>query len=472
MTMLVVDPINHSSTQDPTFDFWNSNTPTMAIGGDGMDLLSRVWERAPPSPHNTKDTAILIDSDSDDDDNDTATAAVVVAPPAPTTAANDTADAEGSKKPAASNDSSATTQSVASKTNEPVMSSKSTPSLNLASQTMTPFTGANTGVAVSSFAAAVAAPADSATKAPVADLHSKFESAIASGTATTSSAAVAAAAAAASTSKKSPWDIMDDSESDDDDEDPFDDIIMAGYPGSGDKKFKSSSSSSGPKVVVAPATTTTAIATKVKDEKPRKVSLSPTNAANSSSLHSHTTTTPVLAESIPPAKSYEDEDDGGDNEEEEDDDDDPLDSNYSYAAYLANQQAAKASTSANKAFRCNHCPEQFNTRYEARQHAKTCKQRLELEQLMHKMVPEGGGENATAKTGATTSDDAADHEKEGEGVDEVAEEADEITYTRYSPAKVKFGKEHPGKSSFIVLHGAESIVLHSAESIDRILSIS
>jgi hypothetical protein len=57
-----------------------------------------------------------------------------------------------------------------------------------------------------------------------------------------------------------------------------------------------------------------------------------------------------------------------------------------------------------------------------------------------------------------------DHEKEGEGVDEVAEEADEITYTRYSPAKVKFGKEHPGKRSFIVLHVLNLLIVHTAYS--------
>ncbi len=421
----------HSSCLDHT---------TMAIGDDGMDLLARVWERAPPSPHNTKDTAILIDSDSDDD----SVVAIVVAPPA--TAANDI-DAEGSKKPAAVNNSIAA-RSAASTMTEPMMlSSKSTtPGLPLVSQTVKKFSSDNTAAAALSFAQVAEAAADSATdasdtRAYIADLQSKFDSAQGNATAATTSSSVAVA-----TSKKSsPWDL-DDTESDGDD-DPFDDIIMVGYPG--DKKIKSSSGST---VVVAPAataaaaaaaaSTTTTTISKVKEEArvfaaARKVSLSPTNS-NVSSTHSRTAT-PLLGESIPPpSKSFEDEDD--------DDDDD--ESNYTYATYLANQQslAAITSSSANKPFRCNHCPEQFLTRHQVRQHAKTCKQRLELEKFLQMTTPPGGGDAATSNTAATMTEDAdaVNNEKEPEGVEEVAEEPDEITYTRYSPVKLNFGKDHPG----------------------------
>jgi hypothetical protein len=390
---------------------------TMAIGDDGMDLLSRVWKRVPPSPHNTKDTAILIDSDSDDD----SVTAIVVAPPATTAAANDANDDEGSKKPAAANtiiDARSATSAMA----EPMMlSSKSTtPSFLLASQTMQKFSSVvnPAAAAASSFAHVAEAAADSIadasdTKAGIVDLQSKFDSAQAHATATATTTSTSSSLANATSSMV-------------------------------DKKIKAYSGST---VAVAPATSTTTtpstkIISKVKDEArvlaaARKVSLSPTSS-NVSSTHSRTAT-PVMGESIPPpAMNYEDEDNDDENDE----------SNYTYATYLANQQslAAITSSSAYKPFRCNHCSEQFLTRQQVRQHAKTCKQRLESKKMMQMTTPPGGGDAATLNAETTISEDAdtVNNEKEPEGVEEAAEEPDEITYTRYRPVKLNFGKDHPG----------------------------
>lgn len=85
-------------------------------------------------------------------------------------------------------------------------------------------------------------------------------------------------------------------------------------------------------------------------------------------------------------------------------------------------------------FGCDHCDVKFVTNHKAKKHERKCKKNNRKNVKAEKVKAEKKAVKEKAE------------KEEGDDV----EEAEEITYTSYRPAKLKYGKDHPGEL-FMVL---------------------